>query len=243
MSKFLQFSKKKPKLLDKHSIHIWIIDLSKHILSASNYFHMLSTTEQKKALSYKFTVHKSYYTIRTALLRTIISKYCDLKIMDIDIGLGPFGKPYLKNSSVDLHFNVSHSENFTYIAMTKSGEIGIDLECAHERQDLDSLARYVLHENEYCTFKSIVYSEQLMYFYRIWSLKEAIVKSVGIGLNYPLSKIQIPKNIQESDLKLVKLHPLKEERILRLKILKAPPSFVGSLATKIDIKKIEYIHL
>ncbi len=57
------------------------------------------------------------------------------------------GKPFLLDDP-QLHFNVSHSEDIAVIAVTRVGEVGIDVERQREMADMDDVARLVFNEAE-----------------------------------------------------------------------------------------------
>ena len=87
------------------------------------------------------------------------------------------GKPYFVNSNI--MFNITHSDNFVLIAVSDE-EVGIDIQKI-ERIDelkLDKLSRRIYNDNDYNYFNV----DENVTFIQIWTIKEAFLKCIGIGL-------------------------------------------------------------
>lgn len=99
---------------------------------------------------------------------------------------GNHGKPYLPQFP-ELHFNLSHA-NGICACMTADFECGIDAETL--RKYRPNVVRKAFSENERIQLESIESdSERDLLFTRLWTLKEAYVKAIGIGISYPLRKV------------------------------------------------------
>lgn len=111
--------------------------------------------------------------------------YRILNNKDFNIKVTEFGKPYLTDYA-NLHFNLSHSgDKIVFILCQKP--IGIDIEIVKDI-NLNGKERFFC-ENEW----NYIHSSEnaLSAFYEIWTLKEAYMKYIGIGLNKPLKTIMI----------------------------------------------------
>jgi 4'-phosphopantetheinyl transferase len=104
----------------------------------------------------------------------------------IEFQIGKFGKLHIKNCH--LFFNVSHSNNSFLLGFNHFGRIGIDIEKLSGREELPSLINYAFSEEEadYCN-KGILPER----FTEIWTLKEAFLKAVGVGLVDELPAIRV----------------------------------------------------
>ena len=79
-----------------------------------------------------------------------------------------------------MHFNLSHSEERAVLAISDTAEVGIDLEHVRPIEHVD-LARRYFHPDEMAAITaSARYEEQRRAFFRIWTLKEAVVKALGM---------------------------------------------------------------
>ncbi|MDR1777354.1 MAG: 4'-phosphopantetheinyl transferase superfamily protein [Desulfovibrio sp.] len=97
----------------------------------------------------------------------------DGRLDENTIGRGAHGKPYLPGGP---HFNLSHSGNFTLLAVCEA-PIGVDIE-AHVPSDRHILAAcFHPAEREYLAHAPT--DEQ---FFDLWALKESYLKMTGIGL-------------------------------------------------------------
>ena len=98
-----------------------------------------------------------------------------------------YGKPLDKKNKI--FFNKSHSNDLN-VALIGDKICGIDIEIIREYNDL--IAKKICSDNEYNFLKK---SSQKDYDYTLlWVLKESYLKCIGIGLLYPLKKIDFVKN-------------------------------------------------
>ncbi len=101
---------------------------------------------------------------------------------NLHIKKGDFGKPYFENSNIC--FNVSHSGDYVAVAVGKCS-IGVDVQ--------------IIKSVKYGLIRKICDSTELEYiansddknraFIRLWTLKESYVKCIGMGLSFPMNKI------------------------------------------------------
>nr|WP_268766645.1 4'-phosphopantetheinyl transferase superfamily protein [Lysinibacillus macroides] len=80
-------------------------------------------------------------------------------------------------------FNVSHSGNYVFCGVSNT-EIGVDIE-KHHLMDLD-LAQHIFSPEEYKQLVLLTGREQADYFFKLWTLKEAYIKYLGMGLSMSL---------------------------------------------------------
>jgi len=100
-----------------------------------------------------------------------------------------FNKPYLEGH--DVHFNISHSGNIVVCALTKLGEIGIDIE---KIEPIEFLAfKSQMTANEWRMIDESKNPKRSFYTY--WSQKEAVIKAHGEGLSIPLKSFEVKNNI------------------------------------------------
>lgn len=102
------------------------------------------------------------------------------------VARGPKGKPFFPRRP-DLQFNLSHSKGWALCGVDAS-PIGVDVEAVHTRRA--SFPRQVLSPAEYAWFvrRGAVWED----LYTLWTLKEAKVKCLGVGLTLPVAEISVP---------------------------------------------------
>ncbi len=105
---------------------------------------------------------------------------------NVKIIKGTHGKPYVENNP--FYFSISHCKGLVIAAVGES-ELGADCELIRPH-DLRVLER-VANENEKQRIMSS--SDTAREFFRLWTMKEAFVKMLGIGIGYPLKTIDTSK--------------------------------------------------
>src|SRR5690349_19880357 len=115
-------------LIEPQTAHIWQINLVDFFSQIEKYYNLLSVDEKERADRFHFPHHRDRFIIARGKLRELLSRYTQVPAEDILFRYGPRGKPYLENNSLDLQFNVSHSDDFAVYAFALHSEVGIDIE-------------------------------------------------------------------------------------------------------------------
>lgn len=93
-----------------------------------------------------------------------------------------YGKPSLKDYS-DIHFNISHKDNIIVLVIG-SREVGIDIE---DIKYNELVIKKAFNDKEIDIIdKSLDKAKE---FTIMWTIKEAYIKYLGIGLSYGLKKV------------------------------------------------------
>ncbi|HRY31958.1 MAG TPA: 4'-phosphopantetheinyl transferase superfamily protein [Bacteroidales bacterium] len=92
----------------------------------------------------------------------------------------PGKKPYLPGQT-GIRFNLAHSGTLAALALSES-ETGIDIEEIVAHDHLSQTARVFMSDTEWVTFNQLPENESLRFFYRIWTLKESLLKNMGTGI-------------------------------------------------------------
>lgn len=159
----------------------------------ARYEAMLSPAEQQQ---YQLLMHGSNdrdYLVSRALLRTVLSEYCNLAPEDISFCVNAYGKPELSNSEELglIQFNTAHTSGLTVCVVTRETDIGVDVESPAENRGILNMADDYFSASELQSLNSRADDQQLDYFYRYWTLKEAYIKARGEGLSIPLHDFSI----------------------------------------------------
>lgn len=118
-------------------------------------------------------------------LRQLVGHYAGVAPDSIETRIGPHGKPYLHDHS--LRFNVSHSGDWSILALARDVEIGVDLEHARRVKRRTALIErcFTPAERE----RLVTAGDRGLL--RYWAAKEALVKAIGRGIAYGLKQIEI----------------------------------------------------
>lgn len=127
--------------------------------------------------------------------------------IDGEVLIDKFGKPYFNNS--DISFNISHSGNYVVAAVSKHG-IGVDIQ--RIKQDKHRIAEKNFLPSE-CEYINEIEDDAVKQqrFCEIWTIKEAYLKNIGIGLRKPLNSFEVsldgdtPQIIGKKDYRFVQM--------------------------------------
>ena len=103
-----------------------------------------------------------------------------------DIQYNEFGRSYLKS---DIDFNISHSGEYVVLAIGKKIKLGIDIE---KIISID----FSNFENTMCKKEwDLIYKSNNPFytFFRLWTIKESVIKADSKGLSISLQDIKIYK--------------------------------------------------
>ncbi|AER34116.1 4'-phosphopantetheinyl transferase AcpT [Pantoea ananatis PA13] len=95
-----------------------------------------------------------------------------------EIVVGQHGKPAF-STDVRLWFNLSHSGDDIALLLSDEGDVGCDIEVLRPRAGWRSLAENLFSAQEQAQIAAEAPEQQLAAFWRIWTLKEAIIKQRG----------------------------------------------------------------
>jgi 4'-phosphopantetheinyl transferase len=154
---------------------------------------ILSTYEKKRSQQLRFDRDKLRYVFSRGILRLILSKYLEESPDQIEIVIGPHGKPALSQweGKYSIHFNLSHSHEWVLYSITRVGEIGVDVEKMREVPDMEKIIGRFFSVRERAAFNDLPPSERKQAFFNCWSRKEALIKAMGGGLSLPLDQFDV----------------------------------------------------
>ena len=108
------------------------------------------------------------------------------KNYDFEISYNKYGKPTVNS---DIHFSISHTRGFVCCAVCDV-EVGVDAE--YIRPVNTALINKICNAEE----KQVLLSENNGYseFFKYWTLKESYIKMIGMGLSFPMNKVNFTFN-------------------------------------------------
>lgn len=174
------------------NVHVWriLLPIEKEIKICLQ--KSLSQNELARLEKFHFEIDKERALVTRGTLRDILARYLNQTPGSIQFQYTELGKPFL-NQSI-LNFNVSHSKNCILIALTKNMSVGIDVEYCTTELDFLSIAKEFLTQKEYMHFLTLPTPDRNLAFYRSWTRKEAILKSLGTGFSIPPNQIEVSEN-------------------------------------------------
>jgi 4'-phosphopantetheinyl transferase len=170
-------------------IHVWAVPLEGESPTSDDVAAMLSADELARAADFVIDPPRRAFVATRLALRSLLGRYLDVPPREVSIAIDPHGKPRLMNG--DLCFNVSHSGTLGLIAVTRGSEIGIDVEQLRPVERLMDIAERQFHPQEQSAIRAASPEQSTATFLRCWTRKEAVIKSIGAGLNYPLAAFRV----------------------------------------------------
>lgn len=170
---------------------IWTfqIDLTSEGYETAN--AILSADELERAGGFSFEQDRRRFVATRAGLRIILGTCSGLTPTALRFRYGPFGKPLLDNPTRSgLHFSVAHSSDRAIVAVTRHQNLGVDIERVRPIPALPAIVKYLFSRREREAILTDDAKAQQAFFYH-WTLKEAWLKSVGVGLSGLLKDVEI----------------------------------------------------
>jgi len=174
----------------RKEVLVWSWSLEAAALVGDDAEAMLSVDERQRRQSFLTPDLRRRFLAARSGLRLVLARHLDRNPRALSFSSNEFGKPRLMGGK-PVHFNLSHSGERAVLAVSDDVEVGIDLEQIRAIEHVD-LARRYFHRNEVAAIERLRDTqEQHHAFFRIWTLKEAVVKALGTGLSTPLDSFEI----------------------------------------------------
>lgn len=150
---------------------------------------LLSSDERARHERIRTKSDRDEYAIAHALLRSALSEFGDRRPEAWRFADGPFGKPALTDPVSSLSFNLTHARGLVACAVAASADVGLDVEAITRATNWRGIASRYFSSAEREEIDRLEPGRQAARFFELWTLKEAFVKALGVGLSQPLSAI------------------------------------------------------
>ena len=171
-------------------VHVWSWALGRPAGEVARLLELLADDERERAGRYLHVPAREQFVAARAGLRLILAGYLALDSARIAFTHGPAGKPALAHWP-GLHFNVSHSADVALIAVTRRGEVGVDVERVRPFANDLGMAERFFSPYETGVLRSLEGERRRAAFFHAWTRKEAYLKARGQGLSYGLERVEV----------------------------------------------------
>ena len=148
----------------------------------------LAASERVHADSLKLPIRRAEYIGARLLSRRLLAAELGCSPAELVFTRDEHGRPRLADMGADLHFSLSHGGGWMACAVLAGALVGIDVEAADRRANALAIARHAFHRSEAEQLAALPLAEQHAAFIRLWTLKEAALKAVGLGISQGLRR-------------------------------------------------------
>lgn len=156
----------------------------------NTYAGWLSEEEKQRWQRFRFARHRQQFLVARALVRSTLANYLDTHPASLVFSQNQWGKPALQPEVAGLQFNLSHTDGLVVLAVYEGTEenllLGVDVENLERKAETGDLARRYFSEDEFQALQALDEAQQRQRFFDLWTLKEAYIKAVGMGLSIAL---------------------------------------------------------
>ena len=172
-------------------VQVWQLHCSTARSQRSHWHAWLSLEERDRLQRYRQSGDRDRFILSRGGLRYLLAGYLGIAPAAVRLDYGEYGKPLLLTpAAAPLHFNVAHSGDWVIWGFSPCPYIGVDVEMVQPRQRLSGLIQRCLTTEESDRLPTEP-AARLYDFLCYWTVKEAHLKAVGLGLTYPLQQVQV----------------------------------------------------
>jgi 4'-phosphopantetheinyl transferase len=182
---------------------------------------VLASDERVRARRFVRDIDCDLFLVAHAQLRLILSRYEAIAPDRWVFPIGARGRPFIGNENLAqrLHFSLSHVAGLVAIAVSRTPEIGVDVEPVAQRVDEELVARRVFTAREVDWMR--VAPDSSVRFATLWTLKEAYSKARGQGLSMDFQRIEFSRIGQDP---VATLDPALDDQARRWRFMSTRPT-------------------
>ncbi|MGJ4931583.1 4'-phosphopantetheinyl transferase family protein [Bradyrhizobium sp. HKCCYLS2038] len=150
---------------------------------------LLDADERERASGFVFDRHRRQFVVAHAIKRLMICSVTGVPPSSLRFGKTAAGKPWLMPAGRP-YFSISHCDAMVACALSSTLEIGIDVEPLDRTAPLE-LADFYCSPGERRWLADLTPADRSHGFMKMWTLKEAVLKAAGCGLDHPLKELSV----------------------------------------------------
>lgn len=184
------------------SVEITFVDLSADHRRERLATGLLDPVESDRVARFILPDAGREFVLCRAALRTLLCSALDCDNTDLTFRTERYGKPYalVRGRVAPVSFNVSHSGDYGLIAIAPHGRVGVDIETHDWAFDLPARLLSVFSARERGDFaETRDDTGWRLRFYRYWTLKESLIKGVGLGFAMNTARFDLPPALRRGE--------------------------------------------
>ncbi len=157
----------------------------------------LDASERERRMRLRSVRARREFALCRAAVRLHLGRRLDCSNRRLAFGALRHGKPFatVDGRTVPYGFNVSHGGAHGLIAFARGESVGVDVEERAPGRDLDGMAARVFGPRERAALATVEGRDRTTLFYRIWTLKEALLKALGTGFSCDPTAFEVPPGV------------------------------------------------
>jgi len=186
-------------LLQNNDVHIWRIVLPESIEHHQRMTTVLTNDERQRFASVRNVTMQATMVTTRSVLRTLLSRYLavmrgqEMTAVMVPLTTNRYGKPILmpNDGQQEVMFNVTHTQHMALIAVTATGNVGIDCEYLPKLEQYEQVARRFFSHNEQRMLRDLPLHQRQLAFMKGWTRKEAYLKARGMGMSLDMQQFDV----------------------------------------------------
>ena len=179
-------------------IEVFHVDLAPNDDFEAMAFGWLDANERERWRRFLFPGPKRRFALCRAALRREICDRVGCRNGQLMFNESEHGKPFavVDGRRVPISFNVTHSGQHGLIAFGSTKRLGIDIEERTANRHIELLSETVFGPNERRELGSVAGQRKIELFFNLWTVKEALVKALGVGMSLDTSEFEVPLSMR-----------------------------------------------
>ena len=227
--------------LPKGEVHVWRASVDPAESRIGALAETLSVDEWDRAGKFYFEKDRRSFIVTRGTLRALLGRYLHRSPDRLRFCYGPHGKPALtRDSGGDtVRFNLSHSHGMALFAMTRHGDVGIDVELIRPHLAGEEITERFFSPREVSMLRNVPVEKRVEAFFNCWTRKEAYIKATGKGLSLPLDGFVVSLAPGEPAALLETRTDPREASRWCLRSLAPRSGYVGALAVTTECSELK----
>ncbi|MGB5707149.1 MAG: 4'-phosphopantetheinyl transferase superfamily protein, partial [Arenicellales bacterium] len=171
--------------------HIFHFRFSPRLRTSDADHGNLVETERHRAVQFHHQIDRNRFTVGRSLLRQVLGRALGMEPLEIPLCIEK-GRPFLDLELGDRwQFNISHSGECVMLILSQQHQVGIDVEVYRDFPDMDQVAKRVMTDEEFDSYRQLAKAHRIDAFYRLWVRKESILKYLGTGFEIEPRRLSV----------------------------------------------------
>ena len=170
------------------------VDLTPHASREASSALWLNEEERARWRQYPLPGPRRRFALCRAALRAVLCNQLGCSNERLSFGSSSYGKPFalVDGAPAAIRFNLSHGGKHGLIALAPHRRLGVDVEERIARRDFDELSEAVFGPHEQSALACVRGCDRVQLFFRLWTIKEALIKALGTGFSFDVSRFEVP---------------------------------------------------